>query len=171
MLRCLSLSLDTFPEKLTTKNIEQQKRIQYFTRNPFTPEISFATRGDGWFSSAGKAQKKEAETQWEREGGKGRHYRDSLMIKLVLLIFISAQVGVTLLQHLLTYDLEKINEKINYVARLWLHPEILPSCSAPPVSPSAADETSTKSWRCRRPAVKIVYHKHKIHKFVYLVNI
>lgn len=35
-----------------TKNMEQQKRIQYFTSKPFTPEISIATRGDGWFSSA-----------------------------------------------------------------------------------------------------------------------
>lgn len=39
--------LSTFPEKLMTKNIEQQKRIQYFTSVPFTPEISIATRGDG----------------------------------------------------------------------------------------------------------------------------
>lgn len=45
--------------------------------------------------------------------------------------------------------------KDNYMTRLWLHLKILPSCSAPPVSPSAADETSTKSWNCRRPAAQI----------------
>jgi len=48
----LSLSKDTFPEKLTTKNMEQQKRIQYFTSIPFTPEISIAAIGDGGLSSA-----------------------------------------------------------------------------------------------------------------------
>lgn len=35
-----------------TKNMEQQKRIQYFTSIPFTPEISMATKGDDWLSSA-----------------------------------------------------------------------------------------------------------------------
>lgn len=53
------LSVYTFPEKLTTKNIEQQKRIQYFTSVPFTPEIAIATRGDGWLSSAEMEETKE----------------------------------------------------------------------------------------------------------------
>lgn len=52
LLSHLILLIDTFPEKLMTKNMEQQKRIQYFTSIPFTPEISIATRGDGWLSSA-----------------------------------------------------------------------------------------------------------------------
>lgn len=42
----------TFPEKLITKNMEQQKRIQYFTSIPFTPEISMAIKADGSLSSA-----------------------------------------------------------------------------------------------------------------------
>lgn len=42
--------------------------------------------------------------------------------------------------------------KVNYVLRLWLHLGIPLSTSAPPFSPQAADGTSTKSWRCRRPA-------------------
>ena len=46
------LSIDTFPEKLMMKNMEQQQTIQYFTSIPFTPEITIATRGDGWLSSA-----------------------------------------------------------------------------------------------------------------------
>lgn len=51
------LSTDTFPEKLITKNMEQQKRIQYFTSVPFTPEIRIAAKGDGGFSSADKQKK------------------------------------------------------------------------------------------------------------------
>lgn len=54
----LGLSGNTFPEKLTTKNMEQQKRIQYFTNIPFKPEISMATIGDGWLSSSAAIKEK-----------------------------------------------------------------------------------------------------------------
>lgn len=64
MLHFFNLPIDTFPEKLTTKNMEQQKRIQYFTSNPFTPEIAIAARDDGWPSSA-ETEETEKRKGWE----------------------------------------------------------------------------------------------------------
>lgn len=43
----------TFPEKLTTKNMAQQKRIQYFTSVPLTREPTIAMRGEGSLSTGG----------------------------------------------------------------------------------------------------------------------
>lgn len=48
--------LSTFPEKLTTKNMEQQKRIQYLTSVPLTPDIIITISGDGGLSSSDKSK-------------------------------------------------------------------------------------------------------------------